>query len=101
MLEQQHLVNLLVKLAVSAALDKELLWKFTPFPDLSLYRLALLRKRDLQISVFSITCIGVILLAELLRSALSVPFGQYGVFALYHDWGEMTPLMWVEVYATT
>lgn len=84
--------------------DKEYIWKFTPFPDLSLYRLAisgLLRRRDLRLPAFSIACVAVILLAELLRSALASLFGNHRLFAMHHGWGEIGPWLLVAVYATT
>jgi two-component system LytT family sensor kinase len=79
--------------------DKEFVWKFTQFPDLSFYRL--LRKRDLQLSVFSIACVGVILLAELLRSLIASEFHRWGVFALRENWGERGPLATLAIYSTT
>lgn len=85
--------------------DKEYIWKFTPFPDLSLYRLAkagLLRRKDLSMSLYSLACVCVILLAELLRSTLATLFPpRQLVFAMHHSWGDLSPLMLVFVYATT
>jgi two-component system, LytTR family, sensor kinase len=79
--------------------DKEFIWKFTQFPDLSIWRL--LRKRDLQLSAFSIACVGVILLAELLRSLIASEFPRWGVFALQKTWDEHGPLATLAIYATT
>ena len=79
--------------------DKEYIWKITPFPDLSLYRL--LRKRDLRLPVFGITCMLVILLAELLRSTIAVQIPNQGVFDLTKDWKEMNTWMVVAQYAAT
>ena len=45
--------------------DKEAIWKFSPFPDLSLWRLV--RRRDLRLPAFSLLCVLVILMAETLR----------------------------------
>ena len=81
------------------AADKDYIWKVTPFPDLSLYRL--LRKPDLRQPVFGIICILVILLAELLRSTIAVQIPNQGVFALTKNWGAMNPWMVVAQYATT
>jgi two-component system LytT family sensor kinase len=79
--------------------DKEFIWKITPFPDLHLYRL--LRKRDLRLPIFGITCLGVILLAELLRSTLAATFRVGGVFALQSAWVNTTPWLTVAQYAST
>ena len=79
--------------------DKEYVWKLTPFPDLHLYRL--LRKSDLRLPIFGISCIGVILLAELVRSTLAVYFGDRGVFALRAPPADSTPWLTAAEYATT
>lgn len=79
--------------------DKEYIWKITPFPDLNLYRL--LRKTDFRLPLFGITSIGVILLAELLRSTIAQRVPNQGVFALQKTWGPMTGWMIVAQYATT
>jgi len=79
--------------------DKEYIWKLTPFPDLHLYRL--LRKHDLRLPVFGIACIGVILLAELLRSTIASRFGVKGVFALQAGLTDTNSWLTVAQYATT
>ncbi|MEO8098862.1 MAG: sensor histidine kinase [Acidobacteriota bacterium] len=79
--------------------DKEYIWKITPFPDLSLYRL--LRKPDLRLPVFGISCLAVISLAELLRYTIAVRLPVNGVFALQKDWTDSNPWMVVAQYATT
>jgi two-component system LytT family sensor kinase len=66
---------------------------------LHLYRL--LRKRDLRLPIFGITCLGVILLAELLRSTLAATFRVGGVFALQSAWDNTTPWLTVAQYAST
>src|SRR5215472_15730086 len=68
--------------------DKEAIWKFSPFPDLSLWRLMwrVPRRRDLRLPAFSLVCVMVIFLAEALRHIISHNFK--GVFALepeFHD----------------
>jgi len=98
-------VGVLGGLLRDLAPDKEFIWKFTPFPDLGLYRLGisgLLRKQDLRLPAFSIACVGVILLSELLRSTLASSFPPpYAVFALQQKWGGLDGLTTVFVYATT
>jgi len=79
--------------------DKEYIWKITPFPDLHLYRL--LRKRDLRLPIFGIACLGVILLAELVRSTIAARFGVTGVFALQERWTGSTPWLTAAEYACT
>jgi two-component system LytT family sensor kinase len=79
--------------------DKEFIWKFTPFPDLAIVRL--LRRGDLRLAGFSIACVGVIVLAEVLRSTLASVFPNHGVFALQESWTDAGPWLLVAVYATT
>jgi two-component system LytT family sensor kinase len=86
--------------------DKEAIWKFSPFPDLSLWRVMrrLPRRRDLQLPAFSLMCVVVICLAEALRGALarSQFNGHHGVFALQQGWGKDDPRwMILAIYATT
>ena len=78
--------------------DKEFIWKFTPFPDLSLCRL--LRKRDLRLPAFSLACVLAILLAELLRSTIAHAFPTARVRAAA-ELERSSPWMIVAVYATT
>ena len=92
-------VGLMGGLLRDFAPDKEFIWKFTQFPDLIFWRL--LRKRDLLLSAFSVACVGVILLAELLRSLIAHEFSRWGVFALQESWGEHGPLTTLAIYATT
>jgi two-component system LytT family sensor kinase len=79
--------------------DKEAIWKFSPFPDLSLWRL--LRRRDLRLPAFSLACILVILVAETLRWAIAVHFKSGAAFALQLGWKDASPWLIVAVYATT
>jgi two-component system LytT family sensor kinase len=93
-------VGVLGGLLRDLAPDKEAIWKFTPFPDLALFRL--LRKRDLRLPLFSLACVVVILLAELLRSGMAMLFPRKGVFSLQQKWpGEESAWLVVAVYATT
>jgi two-component system, LytTR family, sensor kinase len=91
-------VGVLGGLLRDIAPDKEAIWKFSPFPDLTLYRL--LRKRDLRLPLFSLACIGTILIAELLRSQIA-RFPHFGVFALQAKWQPLPAWIWVAVYSTT
>lgn len=92
-------VGVLGGLLRDLAPDKEAIWKFTPFPDLSLWRL--LRKRDLRLPAFSLGCVLAILLAESLRWALAELFGHKGGFALQQKWRGVSPWLIVGIYAST
>jgi two-component system LytT family sensor kinase len=76
--------------------DKEFIWKFTPDPTLASVRL--LRRGDLRLAGFSIACVGMIVLAEVLRSTLASV--GHGVFALQESWDD-GPWLTVAAYATT
>ena len=92
-------VGVLGGLLRDVAPDKEFIWKFTMFPDLALVRL--LRKGDLRLPAFSIICVLMIALAELLRSSLNAVFPSKGVFALQEHWQQHSPWLTVAVYLTT
>ena len=79
--------------------DKEFIWKFTMFPDLALVRL--LRKGDLRLPAFSIICVLMIALAELLRSSLAAVFPSKGVFAIQEHWEDHSAWLTVAIYLTT
>jgi two-component system LytT family sensor kinase len=79
--------------------DKEFIWKFTPDPTLASVRL--LRRGDLRLAGFSIACVGMIVLAEVLRQTLASVFPNGGVFALQQSWTDSGPWLLVAVYATT
>jgi len=78
--------------------DKEFIWKFTPDPTLASVRL--LRRGDLRLAGFSIACVGMIVLAEVLRTTLASVFPNHGVFALQESWND-GPWLTVAAYATT
>jgi two-component system LytT family sensor kinase len=94
-------VGVLGGLLRDVAPDKEAIWKFSPFPDLTLWRLAL--KRDWRLPAFSLLCIVAILLSELLRSGIALIGLQHNsaVFALQQKWMPLPPWIVVAVYATT
>ncbi len=94
-------VGVLGGLLRDVAPDKEAIWKFSPFPDLSLYRLV--RKRDLRLPAFSLLCVLAILFSETLRSEIAhiqLPHNR-AVFALQTRWLPVSLWIWVAVYATT
>jgi two-component system LytT family sensor kinase len=92
-------VGVLGGLLRDLAPDKDAIWKWSPFPDLSLWRL--IRRRDLRLAGFSLGCVLMIFLAETLRASAAAFFGQRGVFALEHQWGYGSPWLIAGVYATT
>jgi two-component system LytT family sensor kinase len=92
-------VGVLGGLLRDVAPDKEAIWKFSPFPDLSLWRM--IRKHDLRLPAFSLLCILAILASELMRTAISRFPRGIGVFALQQRWAPLSPLTVVAVYATT
>ena len=91
-------VGVLGGLLRDVAPDKEAIWKFSPFPDLSLWRMV--RKHDLRLPAFSLLCVLAILLSELLRTAISRFPRGIDVFALQQRWAP-SPWSVVAVYATT
>jgi two-component system LytT family sensor kinase len=91
-------IGVLGGLLRDVAPDKEAIWKFSPFPDLTLWRL--IRKRDWRLPAFSLLCILAILLSELLRSGIALMFPNK-VFALQLKWMPLPGGIVVAVYATT
>jgi len=79
--------------------EKESIWTFSPFPDLALWRL--IWRRDLRLPAFSLACVLVILLAELLRSGLARLFQQRGPFSLVTAWPDLTRVEIGAIYACT
>jgi two-component system LytT family sensor kinase len=89
-------VGVLGGLLRDIAPDKEAIWKFSPFPDLTLWRL--LRRRDLRRTAFSLVCVLAILSSELLRETLARIFP---VFELQRNWDHTGGWLLLAIYATT
>ena len=70
-----------------AAPDKEDVWRFSPFFDLSLYR-SLRKRQDLHRTAFHLACVSVIVFAEFLRTVVARVFGNKGVFSLEQHWSD-------------
>ena len=93
-------VGVLGGLLRDIAPEKEDIWRFSPFFDLSIWRL--MRKRlDLTKATFNVGCVLAILLAEFLRVAIIRLFPRGSVFSLYPDldgthWGTA-----IAMFATT
>ncbi|HLJ13069.1 MAG TPA: sensor histidine kinase [Bryobacteraceae bacterium] len=78
--------------------DSEAIWRFSPFPDLSVWHL--LRKRDLRRAAFSLVCVFGILLGELLRQAVFY-FFPGKIFSLYQNWNGLHPSIIAAIYLST
>ena len=80
--------------------DKEAIWKFSPFPDLSLWRFLrrLPNRAALKMPVYSLLCVMVIVVAEMLRGILAKYFP---VFALQQNFAGAGPWTIVAIYGTT
>src|SRR5580658_2630185 len=89
-------VGVLGGLLRDIAPDKEAIWKFSPFPDLTLWRL--LRRRDLRLTAFSLVCVLAILASELLRETLAQVFK---LFELQRTWDHPGGWLRLAIYATT
>jgi two-component system, LytTR family, sensor kinase len=89
-------VGVLGGLLRDIAPDKEAIWKFSPFPDLTVWRLV--RRRDLRLTAFSLVCVAVILACEFLRAMLA-RLG-FRIFDLQHEWNA-SAWMTVAIYAAT
>lgn len=92
-------VGVLGGLLRDCAPDTEDIWRFSPFFDLSIYRL-FQRGHDHRRSAFHLFFLLAIIFAEFLRITL----GRYvkdSVFYLYPDWNSPHPLTIVIIYITT
>jgi two-component system LytT family sensor kinase len=92
-------VGVLGGLLRDVAPDKEAIWKFSPFPDLALWRL--LRRRDLRLPAFSLVCVLAIMLAELLRDTISRHLFPKAAFSLQQQWHDTSAWSTIAIYATT
>jgi two-component system LytT family sensor kinase len=79
--------------------DPEEIWRFSPFFDLSLYRI-FTRRRDHARAAFQVLFLVAILGAELLRQVVRHAW-QRQIFAIWPDWPHPHPLAIAGVYVTT
>jgi two-component system, LytTR family, sensor kinase len=80
--------------------EKEEIWRFSPFFDLSLYRL--LRKGgDPRRAAFHLFFLLTILFAEFLRINLARVFGRQYLFSLYPAGEDPHPLTLIAIYGST
>lgn len=81
--------------------DTEEIWRFSPFVDLSLYRV-FTRRRDHARAAFQLIFLLSILFAEFLRLTLSHAWAKRMLlFSLYPNWEHPHPLQFVAVYVST
>src|ERR1700730_5830337 len=99
-------VGVLGGLLRDIAPDKEEIWRFSPFFDLSLSRLFRLRQ-DLRRTAFQVTVLLTIVFAELLRFTVASLFQLHqdpsqtrGVFALAEYWGHPKTSTLIAIYAS-
>jgi len=78
-------IGVLGGLMRDVAPDKEDVWRFSPFFDLSLWQL-LRRRQDLRRSAFRIACLLMIIFAEVLRIGVARLFYPRGVFMVVKSW---------------
>ncbi len=82
------------------AADKEDVWRFSPFFDLSLYR-SFRQRQAWGRTAFHFACGMAALFAEFLRMTVARLFGAKGVFSLVERWGDPAPATVAAIYATT
>jgi len=99
-------VGVLGGLLRDVAPDKEEIWRFSPFFDLSLSRLFRLRQ-NLRRTAFQVTMLLTIIFAELLRFTVATLFESHqdhgqtnGVFALAAYWGHPGTSTLIAIYAS-
>jgi two-component system LytT family sensor kinase len=75
-------------------------WQFSPFLDLSLYRL-LRRRPDWRKAAFHLTCVAAVVVSELLRLTVASLFRPKGVFSLEHNWSHPSGFTIAAIYMST
>ncbi len=80
--------------------DKEDVWRFSPFFDLSLWQL-LRRRGELRRSAFRIACLLMIIFAEILRFGVARLFSPGEVFLLVANWPHPSMLTAAAVFLST
>jgi len=93
-------VGVLGGLLRDCAPDTEEVWKFSPFLDLSLYRL-FRQWSDHRRTAFHTFFLLAILFAEFVRFSLGRIFGRHAIFSVHPDWANPHPASVVAVYLTT
>lgn len=71
--------------------DTEDIWRFSPVPDLNVFRLVR-QPENLRRTIFQIACLGAVIFSEALRYFIARLFKNKGVFCLEWIWGH--PPIW-------
>ena len=93
-------IGVLGGLLRDVAQDKEDVWRFSPFLDLTLSRL-LRGRQNFRRSAFHLLCLASIVLAELLRLFVAKLFDGKGVFLLEQNWKDPSALTVFATYLCT
>jgi two-component system LytT family sensor kinase len=93
-------VGVLGGLLRDLAPDPEEIWRFSPFPDLNIFRF-FKETRNYRGTAFHLLFGAGILVAEFLRSELSDSRFQQKPFGLWNRWHDYTPGFTAALYATT
>jgi two-component system LytT family sensor kinase len=93
-------VGVLGGLVRDAAPDPEEIWRFTPFPDVGLYRIVR-HWSDHRRTLFHLFFLLVILVTEFLRFLGNRVFTDQYLFAFYPSWPNPHPVHYVLVWVTT
>ncbi len=80
--------------------DKEDIWKFSPFPDLGLWRF-IREVRNWRRTGYHLTLFAMILFAEFLRISLSQSFGTRYLYHLFPANPEQHPMLVAALFVTT
>jgi two-component system, LytTR family, sensor kinase len=80
--------------------EREDVWRFSPFFDLSLYRLFQKGKYDLRKTAFSLACVLTVLFLEAFRLGMALVIPK-GIFSVYNFQQGIHTLSIVALFATT
>lgn len=82
--------------------DPDEIWRFSPFVDLSIYRL-IRYPADRRRTLYHVSILAAILLAELMRFLSLQLFGKNSIFTLYADrhWGETAIVFVSTIFAVS
>ncbi|MCX6624165.1 MAG: sensor histidine kinase, partial [Acidobacteria bacterium] len=92
-------VGVMAALVRDCAPNPKEIWKFTPFFDLSIYRL--IRGKERRRAAFHLFLLMFILVAEFLRQGAVHGFGPRAIFTLEPVWSGASPLSVIALFAST
>lgn len=81
--------------------DSEDIWHFSPWFDLSVYRLFRNKKYDLRKTAFGLACALTVLMAEAVRISIAAVAPKGSIFSLYQELDHPTTLSTVALFAGT